>query len=184
MIGRRVLITGEVGVGKTRLTRRLLKEALSREVQKITVIDMAPEVKAVNGVLAGGRLLEEDELGLRYLGPRQIRTPRLSAKNAEELISLAEENRSAIEPILDQFIHEPTEILFVNDVSIYLQRGNLERLWSAFTRAKTVVANGYIGEKLKGDYGVGLSPRERRLMEELASRMDLVIPLHGEELEV
>jgi hypothetical protein len=58
-----------------------------------------------------------------------------------------------------------------------LQRGEIDCLWRAFEAAETVVANGYYGEKLKADYGTGLSSREKTLMEKLASRMDEVIRL-------
>jgi hypothetical protein len=86
-------------------------------------------------------------------------------------------NRKIAESLLDDFLLEPTTILFVNDVSIHLQRGEINRLWRAFEAAETVVVNGYYGERLKADCERGLSSCERTLMEELASRMDRVIRL-------
>ena len=63
----------------------------------------------------------------------------------------------------------------INDVSIYLQCGKLERLWETIQLAETVVANGYLGTRLEKDLGTNVSARERHLMKELASRMDVVI---------
>ena len=102
-------------------------------------------------------------------------TPRLSAETSEELLELADQNREKIEILLDEFKAHPSSILFINDVSIYLQRGELDRLWDTIELAETVVANGYLGILLSDDLGTGVSVRERRLMEELASRMDVVV---------
>jgi len=43
--------------------------------------------------------------------------------------------------------------------------------------AETVVANGYLGERLRGDFGTGVSLRERDLVLKLADKMDEVIRL-------
>jgi len=176
-LGRRTLIMGEVGSGKTWLTDRLLEEALSLDLQDITVIDMAPEAATLRGISVGGTLRGAKNPKVRYLRAEDLKTPRLSARDADELIEYTDHNRKITEGLLDDFMLKPTSILFVNDVSIYLQRGEIDRLWRAFEAAETVVANGYYGEKLKADYGTGLSSREKTLMEKLASKMDEVIRL-------
>lgn len=177
IVGRRTLIAGDAGAGKTRLTRRLLEEALGMGLEGVTVIDMAPGAVDVNGSPVGGTLAEADEYDVRCLGSDDIRTPRLSARTAEELLQLAEHNMREVDGLLEAFEEEPSRTLFVNDISIYLQRGDLERLWRALESAETVVANGYLGDKLGEDLGTGLSRDERERMEELASRMDVVIRL-------
>ena len=177
-LGKRVLIIGDVGTGKTELTRRLLMEAFeSGYGPSITVMDMAPHATTIRGLSVGGVLVDPEDLGVRYLGVDDIRTPRLSAKNAEELLRLADYNRTEIEELLERFVADPTGILFINDISIYLQSGDLELLWSTLGKAETVVANGYIGERLKDDLGTGVSAREEEMMGELADRMDVVIHL-------
>jgi GTPase SAR1 family protein len=176
-LSKKTLIMGEVGSGKTRLTNRLLEEALSESLQGITVIDMAPEATTLKGISVGGTLRGAENPRVRCLRADIMKTPRLSARDADELIEYADHNRKITGGLLDDFTLKPTSILFVNDVSIYLQRGEINRLWRAFEAAETVVANGYYGERLKADYGTGLSSRERTLMEELASRMDRVIRL-------
>ena len=177
-LGRRVLIIGDVGTGKTELTRRLLVEAAEEGyVSSITVMDMAPRATMIRGLSVGGVLVDPEDLGVRYLGLDDIKTPRLSAKNADELLRLADYNRTEIEELLEKFAADPTDILFINDISIYLQRGDLELLWSTLGKAETVVANGYMGERLKDDLGTGVSAREEEMMGKLADRMDVVIHL-------
>lgn len=175
IVGLKTLIVGDVGVGKTRLTRRLLGEELEMNLERVTVIDMAPDVVNIEGVSVGGALLGAYKGDIRLLRSNDIKTPRLSAKSPEELLQLADHNRREIEGLLDAFDTEPSETLFVNDVSIYLQSGKLERLWDTIKLAETVVVNGYFGTRLEEDLGTGVSARERRLMEELASRMDKVV---------
>ena len=175
LVGRRTLIVGDVGAGKTRLTRRLLEEALELGLDGVTVIDMAPRAVDIDGVTVGGVLFNADARGIRYLQTDDIKTPRLSARTSEELLQLADHNRENVERLLEAFDTEPSSILFINDVSIYLQRGSLDRLWETLLKADTVVVNGYVGEKLKADLGTGLSRDERRRMDELASRVAEVI---------
>jgi len=177
-IGRKVLILGDVGSGKTRFTRSLLMEALEEGYgAQITVIDMAPEQVFLNGSAIGGKILKPGEFKIRYLDAGDVKTPRLSARSPDELLELAEHNRRTIERMLNFFIDSPTRILFINDVSLYLQRGSLDLLWSALEKADTAIVNGYYGEKLQDDLGTGVSKRERRLMEKLAARVDITFML-------
>ncbi|MBS7630897.1 energy coupling factor transporter S component ThiW [Candidatus Bathyarchaeota archaeon] len=175
--GKKVLIQGDVGSGKTALTRRLLLEALTIEdPSDVAVIDMAPEVAVRNGVIIGGKLLNTPDERIRVLNVNSY-TPRLTAKSPEELLELADTNRKRVEELFEAFDEKPSRILFVNDVSIYLQRGDLEKLLGIIDKAETVIANGYYGEGLKEDLGTGVSAREKSLMEELARRMEVVIKL-------
>ena len=177
-IGKKVLIMGDVGSGKTRFTRCLLLEALKNGYDsQITVLDMAPKQVSFNGLLIGGKISKVGEFKIRYLDAEDVKTPRLSARSLNELLELAEYNRKIFEKMLKEFISSPTQILFINDVSLYLQMGSLDLLWLALEKADTAIANGYYGEKLRNDLGSGLSRRERRLMESLAARVDVLIRL-------
>jgi hypothetical protein len=175
--GRKLLITGDVHAGKTRLTRALLEVIVAATSDVVTVIDMAPRHVTVNGLTVGGVLMQPGEFDVRYLRADPIATPRLAATTAEELVALAEHNRCEIEGLLDAYRAAPSKVLVVNDVSMYLQRGELARLWATFALADTVVANGYAGTRLREDLGTGISERERTLMEDLARRLDCVIRL-------
>jgi hypothetical protein len=180
LLGKRTLIYGDVGTGKTRLTVRLLEEALKLDfTREITVIDMAPKSITARGIRVGGRLSEATDATrrLRYLAPRRVETPRLAARNGEELLDLVEKNRRRIGRLLKNYVEKPTPILFVNDVSIYLQSGDFETLAKAIEEALTFVANGYYGKVLSNDYSTGISALERELMDKLAAMMDLRIRL-------
>ena len=177
-LGKKVLITGDVGKGKTRFTRQLLMEALKEGyAPHITVIDMAPDQVSLKGLIVGGKILKGEEFKIRYYDAGDVKTPRLSARSPNELLELAEYNRRILEQLIRRFIASPTKILFINDVSIYLQRGNFDLLWSTLEKADTAIVNGYCGEKLQDDLGTGLSKRERELMEKLADRVDVLIRL-------
>jgi GTPase SAR1 family protein len=177
---RKTLIIGEISTGKTSLTSRLLTEALQTENPKdITVIDMAPEKTIHRGKPIGGRIADTIKLpsAVRVLQPSGINPPRYSAKSKEELLKLVEENRRAIEEILDIYLDRPTPILFINDLSIYLQSGSWMKILDAMNRSDTFIANAYYGEALKEDLGTGVSEVEKRLVEKLSNRVDFIIKL-------
>lgn len=166
---------GDVNTGKTMMTKELLDEAIELDPGEVTVIDMAPKLFMVESISFGGALLGPGDNDVRCLMSDEIRTPRLSAETREELLEFADQNREKIERLLDEFQAHPSRILFINDVSIYLQLGELDRLWDTIKLAETVVANGYLGTRLEEDLGTGVSARERHLMGKLASRMDVVV---------
>jgi len=183
LLGKRTLILGDVRSGKTRLTASLLREAMALGfTAEITVIDMAPKSAFIKGLRVGGRLFEPSERpeGVRYFAPGRVETPRLKAKEGEELLKLVEENRKRIYPILKSYMSRPTPILFVNDLSLYLQSGDLKTLYNTTQAASTFVGNGYYGSTLADDFSTGISGREREFMDQLAATMDIKIRLATE----
>jgi len=177
-LGKKVLIIGDVGSGKTRFTRQLLEEALAEGYgSQITVIDMAPKRVSLNSFAAGGKIMKPREFKVRYLDAGDVKTPRISARSPSEILELAEHNSKNMEKLLREFLSSPTRILFINDVSLYFQMGRFDLLWSALQKTDTAILNGYYGEKLKDDLGTGISERERKLMENLADRVDVLIRL-------
>ena len=177
LIGTKTLIVGDVGTGKTVLTRRLLLEAVDQVDGVITVLDFAPPAQKVKGVDVGGYLLEDDHPQIRCLYSRLIKTPRLSAEDGHEVVRLASCNREITESLIAKFLDSPTDTLFINDASIHLQQGNLRELLDAIGVASTVVANGYMGSTLRPDHGSGVSERESLQLRQLAAKMDRVIEL-------
>lgn len=177
---KKTLIMGDVQTGKTQLTLTLIEETLAAGLShEITVLDMAPSTTQINGIRVGGRLNEYSNKlkNLRYLTPLKVETPRLSAKSADELLHLVNLNEQNIRPLLRKYIDDPTSILFVNDVSIYLQSGQDELVLSAMDLAETFIANGYYGWKLDGDYETEVSKIEKNLMDKLAKKVDIIIKL-------
>ena len=177
LIGMKTLIVGDVGTGKTTFTRRLLLEAVNQVNGLITVLDFAPPAQKVKGIDVGGYLLEDGHPKIKCLYSRLIKTPRLSAEDGYEVIRLASYNREITESLITKFLDSPTETLFINDASIHLQQGNLRELLDAIGIASTVVANGYMGSKLRRDHCSGVSERENFKLRQLAARMDRVIEL-------
>jgi hypothetical protein len=176
ILGKKVLILGEVGSGKTKLAAKLLEELMTLvNPEKITVIDLAPKKKG--GI--GGKLTDYVDLigGVKYFSPKKVYTPRLAGASPEEVLHYAELNRKIMEPLLDEFLKHTTEVLVLNDVTLYLHSGELEILLKCVQLAETFVATAYYGSKLARDLGTGISSRERQLTEKLATFMDLVIKI-------
>jgi len=162
----------------------LLEEAVELGYSEdITVVDMAPETEVVEGRSIGGRLSELTGVcrEVRYLAPDKVETPRLKATSPDHLLSMVQMNAERIEPLLEAYLATPSPVLFVNDVSIYLQSGSLEIVLEAARQAETFIANGYYGEFFSHDHGTGVSEIERDLMDRLASHMDEIIRLTSQQ---
>ena len=179
-LGKKILIIGDVGAGKTKLTLELISQAIKAGYAKdTTIIDMAPETKMVNGGKIGGRLIEMMEMPkqLRYLTPKKVETPRLSAQDADHLLHLIKLNHDAILPLLRDYVTKPSKVLFINDISIFFQSGSSEAVLSTVDASETFIANGYYGKYFAFNHGTGVSKTERDLMDLLASKMDKVISI-------
>ena len=180
LMGRKTLIIGEAGSGKTSLTARILEEAAgTRSLGEVTAIDMAPPSIVVGGLKAGGRLQEFTSAidAVKYLWDPNIKPPRLSSRTAGEVLEAVRRNKAAIDAMLDEYLGNPSPILFVNDVSIYLQAEPYTRLFRAVELAETAVVNGYYGRSIGLNFDTGVSEVERRGMRLLMRRMDRLIHL-------
>lgn len=182
LLGAKTLILGEVKSGKTKLTAELLKEAVDLGyAARIAVLDLSPAARSPSGEIIGAPLTAYVKIPplIKYLRPPRVRAPRIEGRNVEEVLKLAMENAKVIGRLIEEFLKEPKEILFVDDVSLYLHAGKLGRLLSALSRASTAILNGYYGNRLSDDKGSGISLKERRLMEKLAEKMDLIVRMEG-----
>jgi len=176
ILGKKVLILGEVGSGKTRLAAKLLQELMTLMTpEKITLIDFAP--KRVGEI--GGKITDFLSLPsvIKYLSLKSVYMPRAAGKSPKQVLHYAELNRKNMEPLLDEFIHNTTEVLVLNDVTLYLHSGKLENVLKCVRSAKTILATAYYGSKLDNDLGTGISSRERKLTDELATFMDLTVKI-------
>lgn len=174
VLGKKIVILGEVGSGKTKLAAELLREFMTlMNPQEITVIDLAP--KRIGGI--GGKLTEYVNMnsGVIYLSPKNVYTPRLASTSPKQLLLYAELNRKIMEPLLNRFIQNVTEVLVLNDVTLYLHSGKLETVLKCARLTKTFLVTAYYGSKLSKDLETGISSREKRLTEKLATTMDLTI---------
>ena len=170
-LGKKTLTVGDVNSGKTTLTRKILDGFCRQGLDgRIAVMDLAPEIpeevlrrRGLAGV--GGRLEPPVGCGAATLHA-PIVAPRLTSSSEEEAMVKAGWNREAIEGLFRRFESLDRDILFINDASLYLQAGDLDRMTGFLGKTGTAVVNGYFGEKL----GLGeLSRREREAMKGLAA---------------
>jgi len=178
-LNKKSLILGEVKSGKTKFTAELFKEAVKLGYGfKIVIMDLAPKTKIFNKEFIGLPLTEYTNINstVVYLKPK-VKAPRIEGKNKEDILKIAEENAIAIEKAFKKFLESNREILFINDVSIYLHKGELNKLFSILNKAKTAILNGYYGKFFNNDLGSGISLREKCLMMELAKSMDMLIEM-------
>ncbi len=176
LLGRKTLIVGEVGSGKSHLLARILEKMVeSLDPKEITVIDMAP----FRHLGIGGKLrdLTESVNRVRYLTDDGIVPPRLIGRDANEVVRHAERNASLIRALLLEYLKRPTRILLVNDLTIYLHKGDLVLLNEVIDAAETFVATCYEGERLSDDKGSGITAIERKRLDELKGRVDNVLEL-------
>ena len=120
------------------------------------------------------------ETVLRIMVPSQrVSAPRIEGRTASDVLRLARLNAWSIEQLFSQYSTAPTPVLFMNDVSIYLQAGKPTRLLEVLGSAKTVVANSYEGLSLRDDHGSGVCQRERKGLSLLKKRVDIVLMLNA-----
>lgn len=171
-LDRRTLILGDVNSGKTRETLRILSRwVAANPTPLMTVLDLAPE--PVRGI--GGRLSLPARFMGRYLFT-EIIPPRLTGQSAAEISDLAAANARAIEPLLEGCLKQPHPLLVVNDVTLYLQAGDYNRLAAVLQSATTILINAYYGESFE-DHPI--TRRERRLTERLIKDCDHIVRLPG-----
>ncbi len=168
-LNRRTLIRGEVNRGKTTLLGRIMRAFWEQGYRDLGLIDLAPPL--TRGV--GGKM-ELGEMSPAFYYPVSTVAPRLSGSDEAEVEALARRNRAVIDQALEQYLKAPAQVLFINDLSLYLHQGRAEELISWLKNLSTVVMNGYYGQSLGGGE---LGRRERRGMEALARWCHQVIEL-------
>jgi CO dehydrogenase nickel-insertion accessory protein CooC1 len=177
ILGKKVLLLGEAGSGKTKLAAQLLRELMVLvNPEEITVIDLAPQ--RVGEI--GGKLTDYVNIDsrIRYLSPENVYTPRLAGASPKQVLHYAELNRKNMEPLLNKFIRNVTEVLVLNDVTLYLHSGKLETVLKCVRLANTFLTTAYYGSKLAEDLGTGISSKEKQLADKLATSMDLTVKIN------
>ena len=169
-LNKRTLIIGGVNSGKTRYCLRILDEFLEHGYRDIAVLDFAP-----NRILGIGGKMELNDLSEVFYLTSDILPPRLLGKNDREILTLAKQNEETINILFDQYKRNSRDILFVNDVTLYLHTGKLRRLLNVLSTAKTQIINAYSGGVFDGQ---PLSVREASMLSLLKPLCDVVIDLN------
>lgn len=171
------LIVGPSGVGKTRLTARLLSSWLENEgAGGVVVLEFGPSIETGDRVV-GGRLDRfidlPDSISYRVL---DARAPRLEGDSAGETMELARINAERAGELFDTLPADPTAV-FANDATIPFQHESrdIDRLTAYCDRATCAVVNAYEGTEL----GIGdpVSRRERMVLDTLREWADSVVEL-------
>ncbi|PKN36026.1 MAG: hypothetical protein CVU61_00570 [Deltaproteobacteria bacterium HGW-Deltaproteobacteria-19] len=174
-LGRRTLIVGDINAGKTFRTGEILAAFCGAGLGgRIVILDLAPEIpeklaaeKGLRG--AGGRLSPPPGRDVPVFEASPV-PPRLSSRTEAEALEKAHRNRLAIDALFPRVSETSRDILFINDVSLYLQSGNAEDLISFLHRFGTVIANGYWGNRLGGG---SLTDREKEQMKKLMAGFEI-----------
>jgi hypothetical protein len=167
--GKKTLFLGDVNSGKTQRTLELLAKIIDRKSDEIAVLDLAPEKTQK----IGGKIEVPSHPRVSYYTTK-ITPPRLIGRNVTEVEAYARQNREAIEKLFSRYLKDPKKILFINDVSLYLQMGDLDRLLETLRPSHTAIINGYYGKTFGESQ---FSQREKRQMDQLAKVCDRVIHL-------
>ena len=185
-IGKKLLVMGDVNVGKTTRCRQWLQSLCKQGLgPRIVVLDLAahipPAMAQARGLVgAGGYLVPPSDCGALDLRTH-LAAPRLSSATEAEAEAKAARNAQAIDALFAQLPPPGSgrDVLFVNDVTLYLQAGQASDLLAHLGRADfgTVLVNGYWGQRL-GDSA--LSRRERKQTEILRAWF----AAHGQVLDV
>jgi len=173
ILGKKLLILGETGSGKTKLLAEILQELTWQvDPEEITVIDLAPQRTGE----IGGKLTDYLNIDsrVRYLSPEKVYTPRLAGTSPEQVLRYAKLNKKSMEPLLNRFVRNVTRVLMLNDITLYLHLGELQTVLECVRLADTFSATAYHGSRFDKDFGTGISVRERQMTEKLAAFMDSI----------
>jgi hypothetical protein len=172
-IGHRTLLYGETNTGKTHYTAKFVQYLL--EVKKvspkdISILDFAPKLTYFNNLKIGGRIQDYYENSvkcnnIKFIG--EIIPPRLNAKNKNEIYSNICHNFNKIYEIIEIYNNNPTPVLIINDISLYLHLGSNKYLINTINKSNTFFGNSYYGSSISSKFSKLISIKEKRKVESL-----------------
>ncbi len=177
-IGHTTILYGETNTKKTLYTSKFVQflvESKKVTPKEISILDFAPNLNIIKNVKIGGKIIDfykKSAICNNICFEGDIIPPRLNAKNRKELYKNACKNYIKTYGTLKKFKDNPTEILIVNDISIYLHIGNKKLLTDSIKKSNTFLGNSYYGTSIKSDFSTHFSLREKRLVEYLIKKME------------
>jgi len=177
-INHRTLLYGETDTKKTFYTAKFIQfliETKNINPKEISILDFAPKLKIIKNLKIGGKIEEFNKKSLscnNITFEGEIIPPRLNAQNKAELYENACKNFQKTEKVLKTFNKNPTSILIINDISIYLHIGSVKSLLESINKSDTFFGNTYYGTSIKSDFSTLFSLREKRLVEYLIKKIE------------
>jgi hypothetical protein len=113
----------------------------------------------------------QNEINLNTNTLPEILRPRLSASNSDDVLNACLHNFIITSAQLDYFRMNPTKVLIINDLSIYLHLGNPQTILGILKNCETGLMNSYFGNYLQEDCGSNISDREKRLIQIITHRI-------------
>jgi len=176
--GLHTLIYGETNTGKTFYTAKFVQYLL--EIKKIkpkdiSILDFAPKLTYFNNLKIGGRIQDYYENSVKcnninFKG--EIIPPRLNAKNKNELDNFLCQNFNKIFKIIENYNGNPTPVLIINDISLFLHLGSNKYLINTINRSDTFFGNSYYGSSISSKFSKLISVREKRKVEFLIKNVE------------
>jgi len=178
LIGHHTLLYGETDTGKTFYTSKFVQFLLEKEKtdpNEITILDFAPNLKHIKSLKIGGKIGDfypesVNCVNLTFTG--EIIPPRLNSGNKKELYKNAFHNYLKTSQILGAFNENPTPILIINDISIFLHLGNKKYLLDTIQKPNTFLGNTYYGSSISKDFARIFSLIEKYRVEYLIKRIE------------
>jgi len=177
-IGAHTILYGEANTKKTYYTAKFvqyLTDIKKINPKEISILDFAPQLSNIRGLKIGGKIEDFFPQSIRcnnILFEGEIIPPRLNANNKNELYQYAQMNYEKTFEILEIFNEEPTSILIINDVSIYLQLGNKKYILDTIKQVPTFFGNTYYGSSIKRNFAKLFSKNEKRSVKFLLKRVE------------
>ena len=177
-IGKHTLLYGETDTRKTYYTAKFIDYLIDNhriDPKEITILDFAPELMKINGLKVGGKLKDfsnkTSECRIISLDGNII-AARLKAQNKRELFENICHNYKITLKAIQKFDQSATDLLIINDLSIYLHLGEKLYLLNVIKKANTFFGNSYYGTKIKTGFGKLLSLKEKKRVDFLIKNLD------------
>jgi hypothetical protein len=178
LIGTHTILYGETNTKKTYFTAefvRFLVDSKNFAPKQISILDFAPQLQKFGDLKIGGRI---DDFYPEIIQCRNISfeggiiPPRLTAKNKQELYKFAQLNYEKTHKSLEKFSQNPTKILIINDISIYLHLGDKKYLLDIIKKTHTFFGNSYYGSSIKGNFTFFFTLKEKRSVKYLIKKLN------------
>ncbi len=177
-IGYSTILYGETNTKKTYFTAKFIEfliESKNLNPKEITILDFAPKLSIIKNLKIGGKIEDfydrsSECNNISFEG--EIIPPRLNAHNKKELYQNALLNYKKAHEVLEIFNENPTSILIINDISIYLHQGNKKYMLNTIKSVDTFFGNSYYGSTITRNFATFFTLKEKRSVRYLLKRVD------------